>query len=122
MAQTERISTAIRELMSRGEPPTSPRAAYTELVAALAGNVPHPLHSSPISEDLERRSEHPEKMFAALHIYLTGIIADAARNIPGGTFDRGYLDRLFQQFSADALRVIRDAAAETRGHENWRTS
>ena len=48
MAQAERITTAIRELMSRGRPPksTSPvRAAHTEFVAALAGNAPRPIHS-----------------------------------------------------------------------------
>ena len=45
MAQAEHITTAIRELMSRGRPPksTNPvRAAHTEFVAALAGNAPHP--------------------------------------------------------------------------------
>ena len=49
MAQADCITTAIRELMSRGLPPrsTSPvRAAHTELVAALASNLllwQHPL-------------------------------------------------------------------------------
>src|SRR5262249_32987751 len=48
MAQAEYITTAIRELMSRGRPPksTSPvRLAHTELVAALAGNVPHLIYA-----------------------------------------------------------------------------
>ena len=48
MAQAKCISTAIRELMSRGRPPksTSPvRLAHTEFVAALACNVPHPILS-----------------------------------------------------------------------------
>jgi hypothetical protein len=43
MAQAERITTAIRELMSRGRPlkSTSPvRAAHTEFVTALAANAP----------------------------------------------------------------------------------
>jgi hypothetical protein len=50
MAPAERITTAIRELMSRGRPlkSTSPvRAAHTEFIAALAGNVPRPIHSRP---------------------------------------------------------------------------
>jgi hypothetical protein len=36
MAQVEHVTTAIRELMSRGQPPksTSPRAAHTEFIAA----------------------------------------------------------------------------------------
>ena len=71
--------------MYRGRPlkSTSPvRAAHTEFVAALAGNVPRPLHSDAYREDLERRADHLEKVFAALHVYLTAIIADTAQNIP----------------------------------------
>jgi hypothetical protein len=47
MAQADSITTAIRQLMSRGRPPrsTSPvQLAHTELVAALAGNLPHPIY------------------------------------------------------------------------------
>ena len=125
MAQAERITTAISELMSRGGPPKSTtlaRAAHTEFVAVLAGNVPRPLQSKANSEDLEGRAEHLEKVFAALHVYLTAIIADTAHNVPGGTLDRRYLDNLFRDLSADALGVIRNAAEEMREHENWRAS
>ena len=82
MAQAECITTAIRELMSRGRPPksTSPvRAAHTEFVAALAGNVPRPDPFRGHSEDLEGRADHLEKVFAALHVYLTAIIAETAQ-------------------------------------------
>ena len=75
MAQAERITTAIRELMSRGRPPksTSPvRAAHTEFVADLAGNVPHPIVPTPIAR--------PAKVFAALHVYVTAILADTREN------------------------------------------
>src|SRR4051812_13420500 len=115
MAQAENVTTAIRELMSCGQPPksTSPRAAHTEFVAALAGNVPHPIHSDDNSAELERQADHLEKVFAALHVYVTGI-ANALRNIPGSTLDRRNLDQLFQQFSADALGVFRNAASEMR--------
>jgi hypothetical protein len=123
MAQAERITTAIRELMSRGEPPrsTSPRSAHTEFIAALAGNAPHAIHSKATAEDLERRAEHLQRVFTALHVYVT-LIADSAQNFPGSTLDRRYLDSLFQQFSADAVGIIRNAAAEMRVHENWRVS
>jgi hypothetical protein len=123
MAQAERITTAICELMSRGEPPrsTSPRSAHTEFIAALAGNAPHAIHSKATAEDLERRAEHLQRVFTALHVYVT-LIADSAQNFPGSTLDRRYLDSLFQQFSADAVGIIRDAAAEMRVHENWRVS
>jgi hypothetical protein len=123
MAQAELITTAIRELVSRGEPPrsTSPRSAHTEFIAALAGNAPHAIHSKATAEDLERRAEHLQRVFTALHVYVT-LIADSAQNFPGSTLDRRYLDSLFQQFSADAVGIIRNAAAEMRVHENWRVS
>jgi hypothetical protein len=61
MAQAECITTAIRELMSRGRSPksTSPvRAAHTEFIAALAGNIPHPICVAVDSEDLDSRADH----------------------------------------------------------------
>jgi hypothetical protein len=125
MAQADCISTAIRELMSRGRPPksTSPvRLAHIEFVAALADNVPHPIYADVDSDDLDSRAEHLEKMFAALHVYLTTIIADTAQNIPTTTLDRRYLDNLFGDLSADAVGVIRNAAEEMREHESWRAS
>jgi hypothetical protein len=125
MAQAECITTTIRELMSRGGSPksTNPvRLAYTEFVAALAGNVPHPIYADVDSEDLDGRADHLEKVFAALHVYLTAIIADTAQNIPGTALDRRYLNNLFEDLSGDALAVIRNAAAEMREHENWRAS
>jgi hypothetical protein len=124
MAQAERITTAIRELLSRGEPPrsTSPRSAHTEFIAALAGNAPHAIHSKATAADLERRAEHLQRVFTALHVYVTALIADFAQNFPGSTLDQEYLDSLFQQFSADAVGIIRNAAAEMRAHENWRVS
>ena len=125
MAQAKCISTTIRELMSRGQPPksTSPvRRAHTELVAALAGNVPHAIYADVDSEDLDGRANHLEEVFASLHAYATSIIADTTRHIPGGTLDRRCLDNLFEDLSADALCVIRNAAEEMREHENWRAS
>ena len=125
MAQAECIITAIRELMSRGRPlkSTNPvRLAHIEFVAALAENVPHPIHADVDSEDLSGRVEHLEKVFAALHVYLAAIIADTAHNVPGGTLDRRYLDNLFRDLSADALAVIRNAGEEMREYENWRAS
>jgi len=96
--------------------------AHIELVAALAGNVPHPICADVDSEDLDGRADHLDRVFAALHVYLTAIIADTAHNIPGGTLDRRYLDNLFRDLSADALAVIRNAAKEMREYENWRAS
>jgi hypothetical protein len=125
MAQAESITTAIRELMSRGRPPKSTslvHAAHTELVAALAGNPPNPIYADVDSEDLDGCADHLEKVFGSLHVYFTAIISDTAQNIRGATLDRRYLDKLFRDLSADALRVIRNAAEDMREHENWRAS
>ena len=125
MAQAECIITAVRQLMSRGQPlkSTSPvRLAHTEFVVALAGNVPHPIYADVDSEDLEERANNLERLFAALQAYLTAIIADTAHNVPGGSLDRRYLDSLFRDLAADALGVIRNAAEEMRLYENWRAS
>ena len=125
MAQAKCITTAIRELMSRGWPAKSispVRLAHAEFVAALAGNVPNTIYAGVDSEDLDGRVDHLENLFAALHVYIKSIIADTARHIPGGTVDRRYLDNLFRELSADVLCVVRNAAEEMREHENWRAS
>ena len=125
MAQAAGITTAIRQLMSRGRPPksTSPvRQAYTELIAALAGNAPHPIYAGANADDLDRRANHLEKAFGALHAYLAVMIADTAQNIPGGALECRYLDRSFQDLASGAVRVIRAAAEEMRERENWRAS
>ena len=52
MAQAKSTTTAIRELMSRGQPSKSTnglRGAHTEFIAALVGNAPHPTARSPIT-------------------------------------------------------------------------
>jgi hypothetical protein len=123
MAQAECITTAIRELRGRAATFTNPvRMAHVELVAALAGNVPRPIHADVDSEDLDGRADHLEKVFAALHVDLIAIIADTAQNIPTGTIDRHYLDNLIETLSADALDAFRNAAEDMRQHENWRAS
>ncbi len=125
MAQAECITTAIRKLMSPGRLRQSislVRLAHTELVAALAANMPNPIHADVDSEDLDSRADHLEKVFAALHVYLTAIIADTAQNVPSGALDRRYLDNLFRDLSDDSVSAIRNAAEELREYENWRAS
>ena len=125
MAQADSITMAIRGLMSRGQPPKSTNpvhAAHAEFVGALAGNAPHRIHSAFDPAYLDDRADHLQKVLAALHVYVVAITADLAQNVPATSVDRLYLDQLFEQFSSDALRVIRNAAAEMRVRENWRAS
>jgi hypothetical protein len=110
--------------MSRGRPPksTSPvRQAHTEFIAALAGNVLHPIYAGANADDLDGRADHLENAFGALHAYLAVVIGDTAQNIPGGALDRRYLDNLVQDLSAEAVGAIRTAAEKMRQDENWRT-
>jgi len=97
LTQTTEVTLGpVRQLMSRGQPlkPTSlVRLAHTEFAATLAGNVPHPIYAEVDSEDLEERANHLERVFAALRVHLTAIIADTAHNVPGGSLDRRYVDR-----------------------------
>ena len=73
---------------------------------ALGGNIPHAIYADVDSEDLDGRADHLEKVFAALHVYLTAIIADTAHNVPAGALDRRYFDNLLRDLSADALGVM----------------
>jgi hypothetical protein len=123
MAQAEHITTAIRELMSRGQPLKTTnrvRAAHTEFIAALAGNAPRPIRSDSDCKALEDRPDHLQKVFAALYVYIGAITAEIAEKIPRSTLDRRYLDELLRGVAAEALRVFRDAAAEMRGQKNHR--
>jgi hypothetical protein len=125
MAQAAGITTAIRQLMSRGRPAksTSPvRLAHTELMGALAGNVPYSIYASANADDLDYRASYLEKLFAALEAYLAVIISETAQNMRSGVLDRRYLDNVFRDLSSDAVGVIRNAAEEMREHENWRAS
>ena len=91
MAQADTITTAIRELMSRGQPPksTNPvRAAHAEFVAALAGNAPQPIRSVFDPADLDDRADHLQKVLAALHVYVAAITAELAQKFPAASVDR----------------------------------
>jgi hypothetical protein len=92
------------------------------LIAAPAGSPPSPIYRDVNSDDLDARADHLEQMFAAIHVYLTAVIADTAQNIPDAALDRRYLDNLFQDLSADAVNLVRNAAEEIREHEIWRAS
>jgi hypothetical protein len=98
------------------------RQAYTECIAALAGNVPRPIYAGANADDLDGRADHLETVFGALHAYLAVMMADTAQNIPGGALDCRHPDGLFHDLASGAVRVIRAAAEEMRERENWRAS
>ena len=125
MAQAAGITTAIRQLMSRGRPAkstSSVRLAHAELLGALVVNLPSPLYVTANADDLDGRANHLEKLFAALHAYVAVIVSDTAENIRSGALDHHYLDNLFQDLSTDAVGAIRNAAEEMREDKHWRRS
>jgi len=123
MAQAAGITTAIRQLMSRGRPPksTSPvRSAHSEFIAALAGNIPRPIYGGANPDDLDARSNYLEYLFGALNAYLDIVIRDTVQSVPSGALDPSYLDRVLEGLSAEAVGVIRTAAQQMRDHVIWR--
>ena len=124
MAQAECITTAIRELMSRGRPAkstSSVRAAHTEFVAALAGNVPHPIYPTPFGRP-GRRADHLGKVFAALHVYFTAIIGDTRAISPAARSTGAISITCLRTSRAKRWAQFANAAEEMREHENWRAS
>ena len=114
MAQAAALTTAIRQLMSRGpaQKSTGPvRQAHTERIAVYA-----PANA----DDLEGCADHLEKVFGALHAYLVVVTGDTAQNIPGGALDAPSLNNRFRDLSSEAVGIIRAAATEMRQDENRR--
>ena len=120
MAQANPISTATGERVSRrgSTKSTSLRSGHTEPAAALAGNPTHLIES----EDLDSRADRLDKVFAALHRYVTAFFSDTAQQIPGCSLNRKHLDKLFVDLQSDAVAVIRNAPEELRNHKNWKVS
>ena len=74
MAQADCITTAIRRAhvsWAADELHKPVRAAHIEFVAALAANLPYPIYADAGLEDLNARADHLEKLFAALHVYIS---------------------------------------------------
>src|SRR5262249_61187989 len=93
MAQADLISTATGKGVSRGgsTKSTSLRSAPTEPAAALAGNPTHLIES----EDLDSRADRLDKVFAALHRYVTAFFSETAHQIPGCSLNPNNTSRLF---------------------------
>jgi hypothetical protein len=89
------------------------------LLFDLGAARPHPIYAGANADDLDGRAYHLEKVFGALHAYLAVVIGDTAGNMPGGALNHPYLDSLFQDLSADAVKIIRTAAEQIRKDENW---
>jgi hypothetical protein len=110
MAQADPITTATGEGVSRGgsRKSTSLRSAHTQPAAALGDNPTH--------------ADRIDKAFAALHLYVTALFSDTAKQIPGCSLNRKHLNKLFVDLQSEAVAVIRNAPEDLRNHENWKVS
>ena len=84
MAQADRVTNAIRELIpgAGGKPSTKPiKAAHTEFGAALEGHLPRPIPVVADTFDLEDRADHLNKVPSASSAYFTES-STAPRNDP----------------------------------------
>ena len=108
MAQADYVSTVIRALITDmgAKASTNPvRAAYAELVAALAGHLPRPIPIDADAIDLEDRANHLNKVLCALSAYLIAVLDDTAQNVPGGP-DLRQVDALTSDVSGTLQHAI----------------
>jgi hypothetical protein len=120
MAQANYVTNAIRAFITdtsaRGS--TNPvRAAYVELVAALAGHPPRPVSIDADATDLEERADHLNKVLNALSAYLTAMLEDIAQNVPGG-LDLRQVDALRSDLASDMSGTLQHSVERTA----WRVA
>ena len=87
MAQADRVTNAIRELIpgAGGKPSTKPiKAAHTEFGAALEGHLPRLIPVVADTFELEDRADHLNKVPSASSAYFTEVLDGTAQRPPGG--------------------------------------
>jgi hypothetical protein len=111
MAQADYVTNAIRARITDtgAKASTDPvRAAYAELVAALAGHPPRPIPIDADAIDLEDCAEHLNKVLNAQSAYLTAVLDDTAQNVPGG-LDLRQVDALPSELTSDVSGTLQHA-------------
>ena len=87
MAQAKYVNNAIRPRLTAAgaKPSTNPVGAADSdlLIARLAGHKRRHVQLNPHSVDLEKRADQVENVLSALSAFLTAILDNSARNIPG---------------------------------------
>jgi hypothetical protein len=87
MAQAKYVNNAIRaRLTAAGAKPSTNSVGAADsdlLIARLAGHKRRRVQLNPHSVDLEKRADQVENVLSALSAFLTAILDNSARNIPG---------------------------------------
>ncbi len=87
MAQADYVSNATHALAiaTSAKPSADPvRTAHAEFVTALAGKPPWPMPLFADANELEDRADDLKKVLEVISVYVTTILDDIARNVPGG--------------------------------------
>jgi hypothetical protein len=90
------------------------RAAHAEFVTALAAHPPWRIPLFPDTTDLEDRADQLKFLLKALTSYITALLDDTARNVPGG-FDVRHVEALLSDLTSEAVGVVQQAADELVG-------
>jgi len=117
MAQAKYVNSAgITPTTGAGACPSTKSidAAYSEFVAALAGNRPLSIPVFAASADLADRAEYLEAVFTALSKYLTVILDDTAQNVPGG-LDLLYINALLSDLASEVSGTVQQASESMAG-------
>ena len=121
MAQAELVSIAsrVRFTDAHKNPSTIPagchvKAAYTELLGALAGNAPRRIPVEADSIDLQDRADHLNAVFGGLGAYLALVLDDTAQNAPGGLVFAD-AEAILADLASDLTGAIQRAADEMAG-------
>jgi hypothetical protein len=111
MAQANYVTNAIRAFITdtSARASTNPiRAAYVELVAALADHPPRPVSIDADATDLEDRADYLNKVLNALSAYLSAVLDDTAQNVPGEV-DLRQVDTLLSDLASDVSGTLQRA-------------
>jgi hypothetical protein len=117
MAQAGYVTNAVRPLFTGAgaEPSTNPiHTAHAEFVAALAAHPPRSIPVGVNAAHLEDRTDHLNKVLKALLDYVTAILEDTAKNVPGG-LDVRYIDALISDLMSEVTGTIQRAADDMAG-------
>jgi hypothetical protein len=120
MAQAVYVTSAIRSPITGAgaKPSTKPvQAAYAEFVAVLVGHPPRAIPVYADAANLEDRADHLNKGLTALSEYLTAVLDDTARNVPGG-LDLSQVDALLSDLVSDMSGTLQHAVERTA----WRVA
>lgn len=115
MAQAESVSNAIRALIpgANTNPALYPvRLTHAQFVTSVAKQPPRPLPLFADASDLRNRADHLRAVLDAVSAYVSVVLGDTARNVPGG-LELQSVHALLRGLSSEVADSIERAADAT---------